>query len=118
MVWTICKKELREMVRDGRLRAAGLIVLVLLSAALLLGWRNYRNIDAQHKSAQQATRQQWLGQGRKNPHSAAHYGVYAFKPKTPLSLVDPGTDPFTGVAVWLEAHKQNEFQYKPAKDAT
>ena len=61
---------------------------------------------------------QWLNQTKKNPHSAAHYGVYAFKPKSPLAIVDTGIDPYMGVAVWLEAHKQNEFKYRPAQDRT
>jgi ABC-2 type transport system permease protein len=54
----------------------------------------------------------------KNPHSAAHYGVYAFKPKSQLAIVDTGIDPYVGVATWLEAHKQNEFKYRPAQDRT
>jgi ABC-2 type transport system permease protein len=118
MILRIARKEMTEMVRDGRFRAAGAIVFTLLSGALLLGWQNYREVSAQHSAARQATRDQWLGQGKKNPHSAAHYGIYAFKPKVPLSMVDRGTDPYTGVAVWLEAHKQNEFKYRPAQDAT
>jgi ABC-2 type transport system permease protein len=75
-------------------------------------------VRRQHETAVQATRTQWLNQGRKNPHSAAHYGVYAFKPKTRLSMVDSGVDPYVGVAAWLEAHKQNEFKYRPAQDRT
>jgi ABC-2 type transport system permease protein len=118
MILRIARKEMTEMFRDGRFRLAGAIVFVLLTAALLLGWQNYREVKAQHEFAQKGTREQWLGQGKKNPHSAAHYGIYAFKPKVPLSLLDPGTDGFTGVAVWLEAHKQNEFKYRPAQDAT
>lgn len=118
MVLRIARKELIEMFRDGRFRVAGAIVFMLLAGALLLGWQHYEEVRAQHTAARQATRQQWLRQGRKNPHSAAHYGVYAFKPNAPLTMVDRGTDPYTGVAVWLEAHKQNEFKYRPAQDAT
>ncbi len=118
MILRIARKEVTEMLRDGRFRVSGAIVFALLAGALLLGWQHYREVSAQHAAAQEATRQQWLNQGAKNPHSAAHYGVYAFKPKAPLSLVDRGTDPYTGVAVWLEAHKQNEFKYRPAQDAT
>jgi ABC-2 type transport system permease protein len=92
--------------------------LVLLFASLLLGWKNYRDIAAQHEAAKAETREQWLKQGEKNPHSAAHYAVYAFKPKLLLSLADRGVDPYTGVAAWLEAHKQNEFRHKPAQDST
>ena len=118
MILRIARKEMTEMLRDGRFRVSGAIVFTLLAGALLLGWQNYREVSAQHAAAQKATRDQWLHQGKKNPHSAAHYGIYAFKPKVPLSLVDRGTDPYTGVAVWLEAHKQNEFKYRPAQDAT
>jgi ABC-2 type transport system permease protein len=35
-----------------------------------------------------------------------------------LAIVDTGVDPYMGVAVWLEAHKQNEFRYRPAQDRT
>lgn len=118
MLIRIARKEIVEMVRDGRFRFAGGMVFLLLSCALLLGWQHYREVSAQQQAAQLATRHQWLNQGKKNPHSAAHYGIYAFKPKIPLSLLDRGTDPYTGVAVWLEAHKQNQFQYRPAQDAT
>ena len=117
MITTIARKEIKEMMRDGRFRGAGVIVLGLLVAAAGMGWRQYADLERQHEAAQQDTRKNWLTQGEKNPHSAAHYGVYAFKPKVALSLVDRGIDPYTGVAVWLEAHKQNEFKYRPAQDA-
>jgi ABC-2 type transport system permease protein len=118
MITTIARKEMTEMMRDGRFRWSATITLLLLAGALALGWQQYREVSAQHESARKATRESWLAQGEKNPHSAAHYGVYAFKPKMPLSLVDQGVDPYVGVATWLEAHKQNEFKFKPAQDAT
>lgn len=58
----------------------------------------------------------WESQGEKSPHSAAHYGVYAFKPTGWLAFFGPGTEAYTGVTVWLEAHKQNQFLYRPASD--
>lgn len=118
MIATIARKEMKEMLRDGRFRWAAAIVFLLLGGATALGWHHYREIEAQHRDAQRATRADWLAQGEKNPHSAAHYGVYAFKPKLPLSLVDQGVDPYVGVSTWLEAHKQNEFKFKPAQDTT
>ena len=117
MILHIAKKEMREMRQDGRFQIASAIVLALLFVSLGIGWQQYSTVRRQHEQAQAQTREQWLTQGKKNPHSAAHYGVYAFKPKSPLSLVDRGADQYTGVAVWLEAHKQNEFKYKPARDA-
>lgn len=118
MIAIIARKEMTEMFRDGRFRWAAGIVLVLLIGSLTLGWQNYREVNAEHELARRATREQWLHQGVKNPHSAAHYGVYAFEPKLPLSLVDSGVDPWVGVAAFLEAHKQDEFLYRPAQDAT
>jgi ABC-2 type transport system permease protein len=117
MILHIAKKEMLEMRQDGRFQIASAIVMTLLLVSLGIGWQQYVSVNRQHEQARQETREQWLTQGRKNPHSAAHYGVYAFKPKSPLSLVDRGADNYTGVAVWLEAHKQNEFKYKPARDA-
>lgn len=117
MIGYIAHKEMREMRRDGRFQVAAGIVMTLLVVSVAIGWEQYVTVSRQHEQARAETREQWLTQGKKNPHSAAHYGVYAFKPKSPLSLVDRGADPYTGVAVWLEAHKQNEFKYKPARDA-
>jgi ABC-2 type transport system permease protein len=118
MIRTIAHKELMEMLRDGRFRVLAALVLTLSAASFAAGWKHYVDVQRQHLQAQQATRAQWLNQPAKNPHSAAHYGMYAFKPKSRLSLVDTGIDPYVGVAAWLEAHKQNEFRYRPAQDRT
>jgi ABC-2 type transport system permease protein len=117
MIGKIAKKEMTEMFRDGRFRLASAVVTVLLLASLGAGWKQYSNLKNQHETAQRAERQNWLGQKPKNPHQGAHYGVYAFKPKSQLSMVDTGVDPYVGVAVYLEAHKQNEFKFRPAQDA-
>ena len=118
MVGRIARKELQDMTRDGRFRVLATVVVVLALASVAAGWARYRDVQRQHQEAQQATRAQWLSQPAKNPHSAAHYGMYAFKPKSRLSMIDAGVDPYVGVAAWLEAHKQNEFAYRPAQDGT
>ena len=106
------------MFRDGRFRVLAAVVLAVSIVSIAAGWRHYADVSSQHRTAQAATRDQWLRQPKKNPHSAAHYGVYAFKPQNPLAIVDTGIDPYVGVAVWLEAHKQNELKYRPAQDRT
>jgi ABC-2 type transport system permease protein len=118
VILRIARKELIEMLRDGRFRVLSVAVLAISLLSLAVGWKHYADVSRQHELAQAATRAQWLNQTKKNPHSAAHYGVYAFKPKSPLAIVDTGIDPYMGVAVWLEAHKQNEFKYRPAADRT
>ena len=118
MIRTIAYKEFLEMVRDGRFQWATGIVFVLLLTALAVGWNHYKEISAQHELSQSTVRNQWLQQPEQNPHSGAHYGTYAVKPKTFLSSVDTGVEPYVGAAVWLEAHNQNQFEARPAEDAT
>jgi ABC-2 type transport system permease protein len=110
MISRIARKELIETLRDGRFRILAAVVLAISIASLAAGWKYYRDVQTQHEQARRATREQWLAQPQKNPHSAAHYGIYAFKPKSRLSMIDTGIDPYVGVAAWLEAHKQNEFK--------
>lgn len=118
MIRLIARKEFTEMLRDKRFHWAAGIVLLLLLVALLTGGRHYQDVKRQHDLAQAETREQWLRQPAKNPHSAAHYGVYAFKPKMLPAMLDRGVDPYVGQSVWLEAHKQNEFKHRPAQDLT
>jgi ABC-2 type transport system permease protein len=118
MIYKIARKEMTEMWRDGRFRFVGAFVLVLLIATLLAGWSNYRRATAEREAARATDEQQWVGQGARNPHSAAHFGKYAFKPRSAVSLLDNGVNSYLGVAVWLEAHYQNPFRYRPAEDST
>ena len=118
MLTTIAKKEFTELLRDGRFRWTAAIVLALLTVAVVAGARHQRELVAQQTAAQSAEHARWLGQTPKNPHSAAHCGVYAFKPRLAPAFLDPGVEPYTGVTVWLEAHKQNELLFRPAEDAT
>lgn len=118
MLTTIIRKEFTESMRDGRVRTAAVALLLLLGGSLLYGVRQTRVLAAERETARQVTRSHWLSQAPKNPHTAAHYGIYAFKPRATLATLDDGVDPYVGVTTWLEAHKQNEFQFRPAQDAT
>ena len=118
MIVRIARKEMTEIFRDGRFIIAAAVVLILLLASLAAGWKQFTDIRTQHETAQRAERSNWLGQAPKNPHQGAHYGVYAFKPRSQLSMVDTGVDPYVGVSVYLEAHKQNESTFRPAQDGS
>ena len=117
-IGTIARKELLELLRDARFWWTSGIILVLMLIALILGWQQMQRVDTERATARAVTYQQWLDQGDKNPHRAAHFGQYAFKPVSPLAFIDPGIDQFVGSTVWVEAHKQNEFNFRPARDAT
>ncbi|AGA31038.1 ABC transporter permease [Singulisphaera acidiphila] len=118
MILRIARKEFCDLIRDGRFRWSAAIVTVLLVAATAVGWRSWRELRDEHDRAQAEAREHFNDQEEKNPHAAAHYGLYVFKPKPPLAFVDPGVDPYTGVSVHLEAHRRNEVGNRPARDAT
>ena len=116
MIGSIARKEFTEIVRDGRFKwTAGIMVLLLLTA-ILAGYQKYNSLMNIQRLAQGESNEQWLQQGDKNPHSAAHYGNYAFKPAGPLAFFDNGVNSYTGTLVFMEAHKQNFATGRPATD--
>ncbi|MEK9612838.1 MAG: DUF3526 domain-containing protein [Flavobacteriaceae bacterium] len=118
MIKKIFFKELKEMIRDGRIRLLFFIVICLTGLSLLIKINHYKEINRQYESATISEREVWDNQGEKNPHSASHFGTYAFKPKYPLSLIDQGVDKYIGTSIFLESHKRNEAQFSAASDQT
>jgi len=111
-------KEIKELKRDGRVKIATTSVLLLLGVAIWITSKQYERTNQQYEIAKNSERNVWDSQGEKNPHSAAHYGTYAFKPKFPLSLLDQGVDKYVGTSIFLEAHNRNEAQFSAAVDQT
>jgi ABC-2 type transport system permease protein len=80
MFRTILRKEVTELCRDGRFRWAVALTAVLFTVALIDGWQRHRDPSHSHLEMQRAERKRWLSQGNKNPHSAAHEGIFVFRP--------------------------------------
>ncbi len=117
MLWTIARHELRQLRRDGRLRAAAWLAFCLLTALALLGWQTFRREAHERGHFEATAREQWENQGEKHPHRAAHFGFYLTKPELPLTFFDSGIKPATGRVLWLEAHQRSVFAYSPTEDA-
>ena len=115
---SIAAKQILESVRDGRTLLACIVFLATVIASLVAGYLEHNRIKKEIEFAQDTTYDQWLTQGDKNPHAAAHYGIFLFKAPSPLAFFDPGINRFAGVSLWLEAHKRNDSQYRPARDGT
>ena len=88
-----------------------LTIVVFLGALQNSEQQLYRN------EAQEHVRKQWESLEAMNPHSAAHYGSYAFKPLSVLNSMDSGINELTGNVIKLEGHVQNEIVYSEASQA-
>lgn len=118
VILTIARRELLDTWRDGQVRVAAAILSALLLLALIVGIAHARDREATRRAAQAEDARVWVSQGALNPHSAAHFGRYLFKPVGPLAFVDEGINPYAGSSVYLEAHVQTPARARPAEDAT
>jgi len=91
-----------------------LFIGLLLLYAAFSGWENYTNQNETSEKYQHESREDWLKNPDKNPHRMAHYGNFAFRKSTPLSVFEFGMEPFFGNAIFLEAHKQNTANFSEA----
>ncbi len=111
-------KELLEIRRDGRSWVLGVAVLALLFVALAFSFAESRALRAEVAAATHQAEQDFLTQEDKNPHVAAHYGTYVFKPASALRFINPGVDAFVGSVVKLEAHRRGAVEGARAQDGT
>jgi ABC-2 type transport system permease protein len=116
MIISILRKEWQQQFRSSRFQLSLILMALLGLASLVLGYVDHAEAQAVYSEGSQTAREHWLTQGEKNPHSAAHYGMYVFKPPTPLRMIDQGVAPFAGVATFSEAHIKNDATYEPALD--
>jgi ABC-2 type transport system permease protein len=117
MLTAIIRKDLTEALRDRRFVLIAILLACLMVVATTAGVARFSSSTATVGSADAATYGQWLNQGQKNPHAAAHYGLYAFKPETPFAFAERGINDYAGQSIWLEAHFQNLAQARSAQDA-
>ncbi len=111
---TIALRGGREVLRDHRFVVVAVALLLLAIPAFMAGVAEQTRHAADRSAATDADREIWQTQGEVNPHSAAHFGMIAFKPRASLALFDPGLSAWLGEAVWLEAHYQNPPEARPA----
>lgn len=117
MVGVILRRELRAYVRNTRFGVLFILLVLLSGLASLDGWNRAKQTQQTRESAEHHDRQNWLGQGANNPHGAAHFSRYAFRPTPALAALDPGVWDYAGAAVWMEAHHQNPATLRRAEDA-
>ncbi len=117
-IFPVFKHEWRNLLRT---KMAVWLLAILLVLSVFALWQISRKVkeEQQHRNGAKAyMREKFTSQGEVNPHGAAHYGHYVFKPLTTLSVLDNGVNDFTGVSLYLEGHRQNEANFSPAQGSS
>ena len=111
MILAIIVNEWKGFVRDKIfLFLVGLFTLSLILVTWFGFLQNSAQSVAQHH-AHDHIRAQWDTMEPSNPHRAAHYGTYAFKPINVLNSLDEGVNSVTGNVLRLEGHTQNDVMF-------
>ncbi|QYF87376.1 DUF3526 domain-containing protein [Brevundimonas sp. PAMC22021] len=114
----VTRKDAIELWRDKRLVLAASLTLVLALSAVLTTYVQVRAYERDRAAAIAMESDSWLSQGPRDPHSAAHFSQWTFRPLTAANLLDPGTRPHAGSAVWMEAHARNPAALRAVEDQT
>ena len=106
--------EWKRFLRDRLFIYSTVFFVFSLFIVVFLGTLQNTKQQIYRDQAQKHVRKQWESLEAMNPHSAAHYGSYAFKPMNVLNSMDNGINDLTGNVIKLEGHVQNEIVYSEA----
>lgn len=102
--------------REKRLLWVIGITVLLAVVAALHGSRQIALFEEDRLAAENLDRQTFVEQGERNPHSVAHFSRFAMRPVSAATILDPGIRPYSGSAVWMEAHWQSFPSLRQAED--
>ena len=102
-----------------KLAATILVIGTLLTIVSVV----VNTIEMEHTAHERAHLQrtsetQFLEQPDRHPHRMVHYGHYIFRTPSPLSIIEPGVDSFTGTSIFLEGHRQNSAMFSDQRQAS
>ncbi|WP_343521685.1 ABC transporter permease subunit [Pedobacter sp.] len=112
----LIKKELLQSYRNKTVLISAIVIWLLFIATTICTFLNYHVNNKQRQAANALFRQQWEHQQR-NPHDAAHFGTYLFKPVHLLNVFDSGINDYTGNTYRVEAHIQHEISNSEAENS-
>jgi len=100
--------------RNRAIVSISLGFIFVLIVSVFLGNLQIKEQTQRYETAQKHLRKQWEEIKEMNPHGAAHYGTYIFKPANLLSSLDEGVNSITGNVLKVEGHVQNEIIHSEA----
>lgn len=108
----VARQQWTSLLRERRLRLLALLVLAFCALALFDAALDVRRSDTARRHDTLVEARVWQAQGEANPHGAAHFGRYVYKPAAPLAILDPGLTDHLGSTVKLEGHVQNASRFR------
>ena len=87
---SIFYNEWKLLVRDKLFRFFSFFFILLLFLVTIFGIIQTKKQIQSQQDAHRHIRAQWDEMDPTNPHSAAHFGTYAFKPTSFLNSLDEG----------------------------
>lgn len=114
----VLRQQWAVLLRDNRFKLMAAILLLASLTALASGVARNERMLAEREAAVRADTHAWDSQGRVNPHGAAHFGRYVFKPVAVLAAFEPGLLDELGSLVKLEAHRQRSASMRPSDAGT
>lgn len=113
-MYRIIKNEYQYYSRTRWLLGISLGFILVLLVSVFLGNYQIQVQTENYQKSQKDLRKQWESIKEMNPHGAAHYGTYIFKPANLLGSLDEGVNSITGNVLRVEGHVQNEIVYSEA----
>src|ERR1044072_2197604 len=117
MLKILVLKEWRMALRSRTLAATLFPLLLLLGIAFTGSSIQQSRLERERVAANANFRMQWEQLQAGDPHSAAHFGTYIFKPLNTLSVFDKGIDDISGYTMRVEAHIQHSIAAPPLRPA-
>lgn len=109
----IARDEVRFWLRSKLALAAIALGLILTVTSLISNGARVETERSTRERLQTVAEETFRSQPDRHPHRMVHYGHYVFRTPAPLSVIDPGVDPYTGTVVFLEGHHQNSATFSP-----
>lgn len=113
-LWLIIGEEWRYWRRSRLASAAFTLACVLLITTTGFTWAAVDAAQHRRNHLQETAEAAFLDQPDRHPHRMVHYGHYAFRTPALLATLDPGVDPYAGIGIFLEGHRQNSAMFAEA----
>ena len=113
-MWKIILNEWTYLVRNRILISVSFCFVLILFLSVFLGVLQTNNQFKYYETSKDEIRKKWENIDNMNPHGAAHYGTYVFKPQNLLSSLDEGVNSVVGNVLRIEGHVQNEIVFSEA----